>query len=98
MTTRSAGRRTRRRGGIVGYLGTVVDATKDYVDEVLDRGEDIDHDLRDTARRVIGEHDEGAPDAAEDIADLRAKLEDLAREVGRLGGGRSSQGKEKAAS
>ena len=36
------GRATRERTGIIRFVGNVVDDTKDLVDDLLDRGRDVD--------------------------------------------------------
>jgi hypothetical protein len=81
MTT---SRSRRRRTGLIGYLGNVVDDTKDYIDDVLDWGRDSARDERGSARRVLRGDDDDA-DLAEDIAALRDDLRELADRVERLG-------------
>jgi hypothetical protein len=48
----------RRRRGLIRLLGTVVDETKDYVDDVLDRARDVNDDLRSSTRRLIDSDDD----------------------------------------
>lgn len=39
---------TRRRVGLSRYLGNIVDDTRDFLDDVLDLVNEVEHDLRDT--------------------------------------------------
>jgi hypothetical protein len=67
--------RSGRRGGLFGYLGNVVDDTKDFVDDMLDRARDSEHDMRDTATRLVRYEDD---DESEDV-DLQTLKDDLKR-------------------
>lgn len=88
-TSRSTSRGARKRNGIIGYLGNIVDDTKEYIDDVLDRGHDVDHDLRSTARRALHGDDDSDSDPDADIAALRQELDDLVERVGQLSGAQS---------
>jgi polyhydroxyalkanoate synthesis regulator phasin len=80
MTTRNG-----RRSGIVKYLGNIVDDTKDLVDDLLDRGRDVEHDLRGTARRTFERDDEDEDRAVrQELAALRITLATLTRKVDEL--------------
>lgn len=48
----------RRRTGITRYVGNMVDNTKDFVDDVLDRSHDLEDDLRETGRRALEDRDD----------------------------------------
>ncbi|RKT54507.1 hypothetical protein [Saccharothrix australiensis] len=102
-TSRSTSRGSRKRTGIIGYLGNIVDDTKEYLDDVLDRGHEIDHDLRRTTRRAF----RGEDDTADDVAALREELDELAGRLEELAGaqagtssgqGQSAQGQQKKGS
>lgn len=71
-TTKTRGR---RRSGITGYLGNIADDTKDFVDDMLDRARDTEHDMRDTATRLVRYEDD---DEQEEV-DLQSLKEDLQR-------------------
>jgi len=79
-TTRTATKR--RRSGLIHYLSNMVDDTKDFVDDLLDRGRDTEHDLRDTARRTFDHVDDD--DIREELAELRTALVQLAEKVGEM--------------
>ncbi len=79
MTT---SRTSRKRTGLFDYMGNIVDDTKDFVDDVLDRGREIDDDNRRTTRRALRPDDE--KDTTEELADLREQLEDLSKTVRKL--------------
>lgn len=85
MTTRS-----KRRTGIVRYLGNIVDETKDLVDDLLDRGRDLEHDLRDTARKAFDYEDDDEDDSVRrELAALRCALTSLTAKVDELAGRKS---------
>jgi polyhydroxyalkanoate synthesis regulator phasin len=86
-------RTSRKRTGIVGYLGNIVDDTKDYIDDMLDRGREVDRDVRSTARRVLRDDrdDDLDGDSPADIRALRRELDDLAEKVEELAAARSGQ-------
>lgn len=77
-TTRPA-----RRIGLTKFLGNLVDDTKDFVDDVLGRGDEVEQDLRGTARRTLREDDRDEH-RREDLAALREQLDELAEKVTRL--------------
>ncbi|MFI9005829.1 hypothetical protein ACIGNX_01180 [Actinosynnema sp. NPDC053489] len=79
-----------RRIGLFDYLGNLLDDTKDYVDDVLARGRDVEDDVRSTTRRALRRDDE--PDTTADIEDLRARLEELSAAVRNLGTSGSGHG------
>ncbi len=96
-TSRTASRNTsRKRTGIIGYLGNIADDTKDYVDDMLDRGREVDRDLRSTARRTL--RDDEDEDENDDIDALRDELDELTKRVERLTEARSSQNQPKKSS
>jgi len=73
---------SRKRTGLFDYVGNIVDDTKEFVDDVLDRGREVDDDNRRTARRVLRPDEE--KDTSEDLADLREQLEELSKTVRKL--------------
>lgn len=86
---------TRKRTGIVRYIGNVVDDTKDFIDDCLDRGRDVEHDMRHTARRAFEVRDGEEPtvrevrDSSDDavarqLADIRHQLADLSSKLTEL--------------
>lgn len=80
MTTGTGG-----RSGIVKYLGNLVDSTKDFVDDVLDRGHDVERDVRATARKAFKNDGETERDSIhEDLAALQASLVVLTKKVDEL--------------
>ncbi|MBB5957167.1 polyhydroxyalkanoate synthesis regulator phasin [Saccharothrix tamanrassetensis] len=88
MTT---SRTKRKRTGIIGYLGNIADDTKDYIDDMLDRGRDVDRDVRSTARRALRDDDDERPDTSEDIAALQDDLAELTRKVTELSAAQTAQ-------
>ncbi|MFF1613950.1 hypothetical protein ACFVYA_39820 [Amycolatopsis sp. NPDC058278] len=90
-TTRTT--RPARRIGLTRFLGNLIDDTKDFVDDVLDRGDEVEHDLRNTARRTLREddRDEDPREDQEELAALREQLNELAEKVSLLSaaGGRA---------
>ncbi|MBW4717311.1 hypothetical protein [Saccharothrix obliqua] len=75
------------RPGLTRFLGNLVDDTKDFIDDVLDRGGEVERDLRGTARRTFRE-DERDPargrDDRQELALLREQLDELAEKISRL--------------
>ncbi|MCE6998362.1 hypothetical protein LZG04_26705 [Saccharothrix sp. S26] len=87
-TTRPAG-----RVGLTRFLGNLVDDTKDFIDDVLDRGDEVERDLRGTARRTFREDERdrddrdaarGRDDDRQELALLREQLDELAEKISRL--------------
>jgi ABC-type transporter Mla subunit MlaD len=75
--------KTRRRSGVVKYLGNIIDDTKDLVDDLLDRARDIEHDVRDTARKAF-DYDDDTNNPDQELAELRLALANLTRKVEEL--------------
>lgn len=46
---------TRSRPSVSRYLGNVIDETRDFLDDVLDRGYDFERGVRRSARRALDE-------------------------------------------
>ena len=76
--------RSKRRTGIVKYLGNVLDETKDLVDDMLDRARDVEHDMRDTVRRAVETDDEDAETRDDELAELRRTVLLLTQKVEEL--------------
>lgn len=74
-------RTRRKRTGIIGYLGNIADDTKEYVDDLLDRGRDVDRDVRTTARRALRDDEDDESATADDLSALKDDLDELARKV-----------------
>ncbi|WP_158894029.1 hypothetical protein [Amycolatopsis anabasis] len=79
---------TKRRTGIIKYLGNMIDDTKDLVDDILDRARDVEHDVRDTARRQLDCKDDDEKDddtdSDRDLAELKTAVLELTRKVDEL--------------
>lgn len=77
--------RRRQRGSLANLLGDVIDDTKDFVDDALDRASTLEGDARRGARRLLDD-DAPAEKRSEDseLAELKAALEDLTAKVDRL--------------
>lgn len=78
-----------KRIGLTRFLGNLIDDTKDFVDDVLDRGDEVERDLRSTARRTFRDDDRDDDrdehrDDREELAALRERLDELADKVSRL--------------
>ncbi|SES36665.1 hypothetical protein SAMN05216188_1417 [Lentzea xinjiangensis] len=72
--------RTRRRGSLTGFLSDIVDDTKEFVDDLLDRDDDYDdRDRRGTSRRTVRYNDEDR-----DLEGLREQLDRLGQQIDRL--------------
>jgi polyhydroxyalkanoate synthesis regulator phasin len=82
-TTRPA-----KRTGITRFLGNIVDDTKEFIDDVLDRTRDTEHDLRDTARRLL-RYDEEDENKKQDIETLKDELDQLAEKITALSSSQS---------
>jgi Ran GTPase-activating protein (RanGAP) involved in mRNA processing and transport len=80
----------RKRTGLVRYIGNVVDDTKDFVDDVLDRGREIEHDVRQTVRRAVeeredeDERDDRGDTVSRQLTDLREQVAELASRLAAL--------------
>jgi len=70
--------RGRRRVSVAGFIGDLVDDTKEFVDDLLDRDDD-DRDPDRRATRRPARHDDG-----QDLAELRDELDQLGRRIERL--------------
>jgi hypothetical protein len=64
----------RRGSSLTGFLGDLVDDTKDFVDDLLDRAKDVEGDLRDAVRDVSDERHDERGASPEELAALRASL------------------------
>ncbi|WP_414937143.1 hypothetical protein [Amycolatopsis sp. cmx-11-51] len=71
-------RTSRRRNGLTGYIGNIVDDTKDFLDDLLDRGRDAEREVRDTAQKFVRD-DEDIPALKEELDRLSKRLERLDR-------------------
>jgi polyhydroxyalkanoate synthesis regulator phasin len=69
-----------RRIGLTKFIGNIVDDTKDFIDDVLDRARDAERDLRDTAQRTFRSDDE----EEEGLVELQRQLDELTEKVARL--------------
>jgi Ran GTPase-activating protein (RanGAP) involved in mRNA processing and transport len=79
MTTR-----TKRRTGIIKFIGNVLDESKDLVDDLLCRAREVEHDVRDTVRRAVEVKDDEDDEHPDEIAELRLALVRLTQKVDEL--------------
>jgi hypothetical protein len=87
-------RRRRSCRGTAGYLSDLLDNVYGFMEDVLDRGGDVEHDVRGTLSRAIDPRDcrrrptrrryEDDDDRFDLDDELRDRLEDLRDGVGRL--------------
>jgi putative transposase len=59
-TTPRGGRRrmAKRRTSLIGYIDDIMDDTKDFFDDIIDRARDVEHDMRDTFSRALEVRDD----------------------------------------
>jgi hypothetical protein len=75
---------TKRTNTFARFIEDIVDDTKGFVDDVLDRAKDLEADVRHAVTEVVDDDGEkiSAPDR--DVAGLQAALADLTAQVNQL--------------
>jgi hypothetical protein len=87
-TSRTRTRPTKRTG-VAKFLGNIVDDTKEFVDDVLDRTRDAEKDLRDAARRALRYDDDDEQE--QDIEALKEELDQLTEKIAALSSAQPEQ-------
>jgi len=75
---------SRRRGNtFTRFLEDIVDDTKDFVDDLIDRAKDVEENTKDSVVDVVDE-DEGDERDAQEAAALRRQLAELRAKIDEL--------------
>jgi polyhydroxyalkanoate synthesis regulator phasin len=75
---------SRRRGNtFTRFLEDIVDDTKDFVDDLIDRAKDVEENTKDAVVDVVDE-DEGDERDAQEAAALRQQLAELRAKIDEL--------------
>jgi polyhydroxyalkanoate synthesis regulator phasin len=73
----------KRKNTFTRWIEDVVDDTKDFVDDILDRAGDVEKNVKDAVTDAVGD-DEETTGSRSDLADLRLALTELTAKVNRL--------------
>ncbi|MCF7550714.1 hypothetical protein [Pseudonocardia sp. WMMC193] len=74
----------RRSTPLTKFLQDVVDNSKDLVDDLIERGRDLEADARSSLSRAADDRDEEDEEDDEDLARLQASLAELSSKVDTL--------------
>jgi polyhydroxyalkanoate synthesis regulator phasin len=75
---------SRRRGNtFTRFLEDIVDDTKDFVDDLIDRAKDVEEDAKDAVVDLVDDDDDDDRDASEAAA-LRKQLDELRAKIDQL--------------
>ena len=78
---------SRRRGNtFTRFLEDIIDDTKDFVDDLIDRAKDVEDDAKDAVTDFVDDDgdDEGDQRDASEAAALRKQLDDLRAKIDQL--------------
>jgi outer membrane murein-binding lipoprotein Lpp len=56
---------TKPRTGITKYLSNIVDETRNFLDEMVDRARDVEHDVRETVSKAVANDEPDKQDGAD---------------------------------
>lgn len=73
----------RRSNSLTKFLQDVVDNSKDLVDDLIERGQDVESDVRSGVSKAVG-NDEDNDSGDVDLARLQASLSELSAKVDAL--------------
>jgi polyhydroxyalkanoate synthesis regulator phasin len=75
---------SRRRGNTFSrFLEDIVDDTKDFVDDLIDRAKDVEEDAKDAVVDLVDDDDDDDRDTSEAAA-LRKQLDELRAKIDQL--------------
>jgi polyhydroxyalkanoate synthesis regulator phasin len=75
---------SRRRGNtFTRFLEDIVDDTKDFVDDLIDRAKDVEEDAKDAVVDLVDDDDDDDRDTSEAAA-LRKQLDELRAKIDQL--------------
>jgi hypothetical protein len=75
----------KRKNTFTGFIGDIVDDTKEFVDDLLDRAKDVEAGVRDAVKDAIDDEPGDRVSASSpDVAELQAALAELTRKVNQL--------------
>ncbi|MEW6471333.1 MAG: hypothetical protein AB1679_03595 [Actinomycetota bacterium] len=76
---------SKRRGNtFTRFLEDIVDDTKDFVDDLIDRAKDVEEDTRDAVVDLVDDDDETEEREADEAAALRKQLDELRAKIDQL--------------
>jgi methyl-accepting chemotaxis protein len=74
----------RRKNSITKFLQDVIDDSKELVDDLIERAEDVESSVHDTVRDVVDDDDDDGSPSADELAELKTALADLTSKVEKL--------------
>lgn len=76
---------SKRKSTLTGWIGDMVDDTKDLVDDLIDRAKDLETDVRDSVTDVVEDERRDRPSGSRaEVDELAAALADLTAKVNQL--------------
>jgi polyhydroxyalkanoate synthesis regulator phasin len=78
----------KRKNTLTRFLEDIVDDTKDFVDDILDRAKDLESNTKDAVTDVVDD-DEGSNGSSREVASLHAAIAELTAKVNQLAGAKA---------
>jgi hypothetical protein len=73
----------RRKNSVTKFLQDIIDDSKELVDDLIERAEDVEENVHDAVRDVVDDDADDSP-SADELAELKAALADLTSKVDKL--------------
>ncbi|MHB8690050.1 MAG: hypothetical protein ACYDHH_02280 [Solirubrobacteraceae bacterium] len=73
----------RRKNSVTKFLQDIIDDSKELVDDMIERAEDVESNVHDAVRDTVADKDDDTP-SSDELAELRAALADLTNKIDKL--------------
>jgi methyl-accepting chemotaxis protein len=73
----------RRKNSVTKFLQDIIDDSKELVDDLIERAEDVEGSVHDTVRDAVDDDHDESP-SADELAELKTALADLTSKVEKL--------------
>jgi polyhydroxyalkanoate synthesis regulator phasin len=73
----------RRKNSVTKFLQDIIDDSKELVDDMIERAEDVESHAHDAVRDVVDDDDNDTP-SSDELTELRAALADLTNKIDKL--------------
>jgi polyhydroxyalkanoate synthesis regulator phasin len=74
----------RRKNSVTKFIQDIIDDSKELVDDLIDRAQDVEEHAHDAVRDIVDDEEETTAPSGDEVAQLKAALASLTKKVDRL--------------
>ena len=74
----------RRKNTVTKFIQDILDDSKELVDDLIDRAQDVEEHAHDAVRDIVDDEEETTAPSSDEVAQLKAALASLTKKVDKL--------------